>query len=409
MTVQFLRELIETNARVILPDFGAFLVKDDGTSAFKAENVTFSPFLRYNDGMVEDALSSKMSLSKDESSKQIKLFVEDIKDQLLNKNQFVIDGLGFLYRDSRGGVHFSTKAIEKGDSKSKKVAIANPTPKAEDKKVVEKSEEKKEEKLATGAKTIETPVDAVVGMEVIKKDEAKPAAKPPVKKPVHKPLPHSPKPKVKIVEPKIKPKPSGDSGETGLGKAILIGSLIGLGVVILIAGGWYLVKNDSIKFGKSKTEVSEQLQVPVSKDQDRQTEGTTIKETPEQKGKLDAEFDKLSQEMDKGTKKNVAKADENLAPKVPIPAEKKDTDNLPKDLIPTSDGPYHLIVGSFRNPEYAEKFSADMRKSGYSSTVLVQPSGMHAVTLGSYSTRQDAISAMDQFKSQHPNVWILTQ
>ena len=56
MTQKVLYELITQKSRVILPEFGAFLVKDDGSKTFNPENVSFSPFLKYNDGMVEDYL-----------------------------------------------------------------------------------------------------------------------------------------------------------------------------------------------------------------------------------------------------------------------------------------------------------------------------------------------------------------
>ena len=79
MTIKFLKELVENNARVILPEFGAFLVKDDGSGKFNPDNVSFSPFLMYNDGMLEDSFAKQLSITKDEASKKIKEFVESVK------------------------------------------------------------------------------------------------------------------------------------------------------------------------------------------------------------------------------------------------------------------------------------------------------------------------------------------
>jgi len=275
--------------------------------------------------------------------------------------------------------------------------------------------QEKTETLHTENKT-EKPItekpaktEEIVEKKENKKIEVNPAAKPIAKKPIHKPIAPQSKPKEKIVETKIKPDKTDEVGETGTGKAILIGSLIGLVVVALVAGGLYLAKNGYLKFGKTKSEFVEQFQEPESRENVQQAVEAGTDGTQEQRGKFDKEFTKMSQEMDKNKQKEIVVKQEDEAPKNPEPVEPIVTNNLPKDRIPTSDGPYHLIVGSFRSSEYAEKFSADMKKSGYNSTIVIQPSGMHSVTLGSYSTRQDAISAMDQFKSQHPNVWILTQ
>jgi cell division protein FtsN len=70
---------------------------------------------------------------------------------------------------------------------------------------------------------------------------------------------------------------------------------------------------------------------------------------------------------------------------------------------------FHIVAGSFRNADYAEKFSSDMQSSGYNSKVLVQPTGMHAVTLGSFLTRQQAVDSMNVWKQKNPNIWILNQ
>jgi len=37
----------------------------------------------------------------------------------------------------------------------------------------------------------------------------------------------------------------------------------------------------------------------------------------------------------------------------------------------------------------------------------VQPSGMNAVSLGAYNTRNEANDAVKRMKSKYPNLWIL--
>ena len=405
MNVQLLKELIEKNPRVILPEFGAFLVKDDGTGVFKPDNVSFSPFLRYNDGMVEDALCKLMSISKEEAAKQVKAFIESIKDQLLNSNYFPIEGLGSLRRDNRGSVLFSKK-IEESPATVKET---EPQPKEKEVKEVETVKKEKTE----AKKTPEEKVEAI-------KEEPKPVKKAvsEEKKEIKKPLPRKTtvqKPVHKIEKPKPQPivkeksEATVDESGSGTGKAILIGSAIGLGVIILLLGGWYLVDNGFfIKSGdKEKTPIIANEIVSTETPQPASEASKETENLQNVEGKLDKEFESMSKEMDKVSTEQTSQPEEIKEPSKTAPEITPTAES--SEVIPTSDGPFHLIVGSFRNPEYAQKFSDDMKRSGYSSTVVVQQSGMHAVTLGSYSTRQDALRAMEQFKSKHPSVWLLQQ
>ncbi|MFP4557830.1 MAG: HU family DNA-binding protein, partial [Bacteroidales bacterium] len=138
MNTKFLCELIENNTRVILPEFGAFLVKDDGSGVFKPKNITFSPFLRYNDGMIEDALASAKNVGKDEARKLLDNYIETLKDELSKGKNIPLEGLGFLYADSRGSIHFSlkesspqSKTTEEEKSKPEPEPKPKPEPKPE--------------------------------------------------------------------------------------------------------------------------------------------------------------------------------------------------------------------------------------------------------------------------------------
>ncbi|HPE17149.1 MAG TPA: SPOR domain-containing protein [Tenuifilaceae bacterium] len=407
MTIKFLKELIENNARVILPEFGAFLVKDDGTGQFKPDNVSFSPFLRYNDGMLEDSLASKLSISKDEAAKKIKVFVESVKEQLLNENFYPIEGIGSLYRDNRGSILF-TKSMEKPDGKPAEKTKAEKSPEKTEKQTEPNPEKKHKEETIQQEK-----VSDIKEVEMgVQKELQKATSKPePLKKPAHKPKPIAKKP-VKTKEPKIEPPRNNNGG--GTGKAILIGSLIGIGLVVITISGWYLYKNDFFNKEPLKKNV-EEIQPDTLSTQS--VEFNDNENIAEHEGKFDTEFEELSNAMENEP------TEQQVTPETQVPdaagsahepnVAQQQTTIQPQEnsqnLIPTSDGPFHLIVGSFRNIEYAEKFSADMKRSGYESRVIVQSSGMHAVTLGSYSTQQDALKAMDMFKMQHPNVWLLRQ
>lgn len=395
METQFLKELIENNARVILPEFGAFLVKDDGTGVFKPQNVTFSPFLRYNDGMVEEQLATKLKLSKDQAKEKLESFIEMLKSELQSKKIFVIQGLGSLQIDSRGSIQFSTLQSASSAAKaSPKPAAAPSPPEAKPKPAEPKAEKPKPAK----------PTEPILpkSKEPVKKAEEQPKAAepkpkateetPPPPAPIEEPKPVAPK------QPKPTPMPKQKSS-SGAGKAILFGTLIGIGVVVVAASGWYLY-DKGVFSSKKKEKVVPTAERVATEPSDQQKQD-------QQKGKFEDEFEQLSAEMDESN--DVTRSEQTAKP-----AEKKisksPTTTEPRLSIPvTQEGMFHIVAGSFRNAEYAEKFSRDMQSLGYNSKVIMQSTGMHAVTLGSFLTRQQAVDSMNVWKQKNPNIWILNQ
>jgi hypothetical protein len=409
MDTNFLVNLIEKSTRVILPEFGAFLIKDDGSGVFKPENITFSPFLRYNDGVVEDALSSQNKISKDKAREEIVDFIENLKKELLDKKIFELSGLGFLLLDQRGSILFSTSG-EKSSNTKKKEGVASVT-KTESESTAKKNEETpeivdlkkdephKESELIIDDKSKDNSKDDILIVE------EKPASLPKSK---DKPQKHiqetniSTKPMAKPKSPLKSSKTNNntDKSSGGTGKAILIGTLIGLGLVILLASGWYLYDTGVFKFKDKKA--SEDIQIAFD---EPVIDEKTSKET-QAGGKFDDEFSKLSAEMD-NTSETVTKSSEK-APEKRIVKKEPTQDNKVTVSYP-KEGLFHIIAGSFRNLEFAEKFSAELKSSGFSSKVIVQPSGMHAVSLGSFISREQAADSMNKWKPQHPNIWILQQ
>lgn len=406
MDTQFLKELIEKNARVILPEFGAFLVKDDGSGVFKAQNVTFSPFLRYNDGMVEDALATKLKIGKDQAKDQLGNFIETMKSELHSNKVFAVPGLGSLIIDNRGSIQFSTS------QQSTTPPPSQPKPKVEEPKKVEEKP-----KASTSQEDIPQETELAKQPKKAKEEETAKAPAPTKTKvesisPVEKSVPESKEKskgtataKQQQSTPKTPPMSSKkqQNAKGGTGKAILFGTLIGVGVVVIAASGWYLYSKGFFS-PKSKASVENVVEKPSTPIANEQTQ-------EESKSKFEDEFEQLSAEMDvtekdtrseEATSKKVQKPKEKTVKEQPTPE--------PKVSIPSShEGMFHIIAGSFRNADYAEKFSLDMQSAGFNSRVIVQPTGMHAVSLGSFMNRQEAVDSLNVWKLKHPNVWILNQ
>lgn len=104
-----IKSIVSQGKRVIIPDFGAFLIKDSSLNPIiTKENVTFSPFLRYNDGFLETELAHAEGLHKDEASAKLTDFIQKIKIAIFeNESVFQIDGLGYFFKDGKGNATFS--------------------------------------------------------------------------------------------------------------------------------------------------------------------------------------------------------------------------------------------------------------------------------------------------------------
>lgn len=449
MTSKELTELIHQNTRIILPEFGAFLVKDGGDKGFNPANVSFSPFLRYNDGMIEIYVAKSRGISKEEAAKDVQQFVETIKNELLEKGTFEVDGLGYLKRDQRGSLSFTlSQSNEKKKSAdtstdesliSKKEASLETTfaQKKSDEKIdvelvnnkpidnddlnakksrkvagpkakVEKSTTKKETKTSKKVDVLsqepiqnDQPLTDIEVVDVVKTpksiiDEVR-----------EKPIEIETSKREIIIETPIKPmaeperKPHSESTPTKKKSfAGLIYTVIVLGIIVLL---FFVVRN-----------------YYFPPDVDYINDSNLTKSKPESiindKNEASDKVDKPKDEIDKAFNEQPK---ENKATKEKLKKEKEQEDAIANSLIKNAQSKnvgnkstvggvrYCIIAGSFKNPDFANKFMNELSKSGYDAYIVIQPSGMNAVNIGSYSTREEANQAMKGFKSKLPNLWIL--
>lgn len=54
----------------------------------------------------------------------------------------------------------------------------------------------------------------------------------------------------------------------------------------------------------------------------------------------------------------------------------------------------HVIVGSFKNSQFAEEYSAEMKQAGYDGTIIPGPYSFNLVTSSSHETVKAAINAL---------------
>jgi len=131
---KYINEILEKNNRVIVPDFGAFIVKQR-----KPLTIVFNEFLQYNDGMLIDAISKSENLDREKAKEKVEDFVKTIVTKLDKGEQYPLDKLGVLIKSSAGKI-----SLEGDDIKT--ISKARPATKALEKEEKPKPEQPKAEK-----------------------------------------------------------------------------------------------------------------------------------------------------------------------------------------------------------------------------------------------------------------------
>ncbi|WP_430814307.1 HU family DNA-binding protein [Carboxylicivirga sp. RSCT41] len=114
----YILSLIKENNRVIVPNFGAFIVaKENGFS------VLFNNFLSFNDGLLVDHIVEKEGISREEVEKKVDEYVVNLKQELDEKGSYSIKGLGTFTKDATGILRFE-QSDELADSDTIEESVA---------------------------------------------------------------------------------------------------------------------------------------------------------------------------------------------------------------------------------------------------------------------------------------------
>ncbi|MDP4210668.1 MAG: SPOR domain-containing protein [Bacteroidota bacterium] len=103
MLSKYINTLLANNKKVIVPDLGAFIRKDETPSL-----ISFNEFLRYNDNLLIDHIVIEEGISKTEATQKVIKMVEDIHLQLGLHKQFELTGVGTLIMDENEKIQLRT-------------------------------------------------------------------------------------------------------------------------------------------------------------------------------------------------------------------------------------------------------------------------------------------------------------
>jgi nucleoid DNA-binding protein len=350
MISKYIKELLENQNRVIVPDLGAFLHKGDSQKV-----IYFNEFLRFNDGLLLNYIAEQQKIDQIEAAKQLKAFVDEATKNLQARKQVTMEGIGSLYLDNNDKIQLKAEqllAYQFEEPLTETSSIPEESlPLASDKDLLiidNKSEEAKSD-LAPPMET--KPSEPAFTKE---KTEIEPMQQPVKPKATSGPAPKQP---LKPAPKKPMNSPSYTKSKSG-GRVLWI---VGLLVVAIIGILYYFVLRP-LYFNK------------------------TVKQTNI------AKTDTLNYTSNNHTTKDSTKE--------PKPAASKES------LSPTGKK-FYLVIGCFVQEENANKLIEKLKSEGYTPEKFAKIEEMYFVSIASYSDKSSADSRLGELKSKGYNdLWI---
>lgn len=370
----------------------------------------FMPYLKHDDGELSKYIAEKEGMELNDAVNLIAKYVREILSTLDKGESYDMYQFGSFIKNESGDIEFIVSSTEASSLDNENletpVPIEEPeTANDEDAEIITedpetiteeelpeiKEEEEKIEILPEPEKEEEKPIDPIPEVDQEpEKEEVKPII--PI---VVTPEP-SPERELNILEKEERAATQARLDKLKEDKNKPLKKKRGVGFYALIVFGLIIVSFSSyviIDFeGASK------LMPFLALEKVEMEEHGALAEMEEILGK--------SQEYSAEESDTSAQSMVSTEPETPVINEEPVIKEEPKEAVvekqvtkvaTSSSSGYHIIAGSFGNPENAEKFAAKLRNEGANASVI-QENGLHKVSLGSYSTRDEAKSALNNLK-----------
>ena len=137
MISKYIKELIPDNSRIIIPDFGAFMIQDTPNGKV----ISFNDFLKFNDSVLLNRIITSEKVDAAKGKEAIKVYVANIEAAFKAGESFAVEGVGYLSKDGQNNIKFEQDENAKAKGKPKAAA----KPKAEEVKPAAQAAEPKVE------------------------------------------------------------------------------------------------------------------------------------------------------------------------------------------------------------------------------------------------------------------------
>ena len=342
---QYILELIRSNNRVIIPNFGAFIVAKE-----KGFTILFNNFLSFNDGLLVEHVMSKEDVDKLEATDRVNKFVERINKTLDTTGNYDLKDLGVFTKDSTGILRFT-----QGEELNK-TFFDTPEEEGESEELLDietsGSEDKPQEHLDDPSVVVPPPITEITP----------PSDTEPKKEPIKEPV------KTKIRKDPQKEEKAKEKMALFVVLFILI-PIIGFGI-------YYFFFNEPPEVAPVKAKQEIVKKKPISNPENKSADGGIVA----------------------GPESTVEK--KSVKAETITPAVKKTT---------VTSRRHYIITGSFKEEKNANKYVDLMRSKGFSSPVTIPRKGMYLVGVESFSSLTKAMARQEEMLAQFKlESWILT-
>lgn len=409
----FIYELLKENKSVILPEFGSLSYTDEAKGT-----VMFNPYVKFNDGKLEKFLCEKHGLDKQDAVNRIAKFVKDLELKVNTGEPYSIFQVGRFVKTAQGDIDFETwgtfesvGAPPAADTQSKPEEIEDITAQEEPRQESNPTENEVTETITEEIPHVAEPEpEKQVKKEVITEEEVE-SIKPVYEKPADRTLsseetkqtqnkfvptqeeiaPEIPKKEEPKKEEKVIKEAKTVSKEQNQPRKKRGAGIYILAILLLALGGaaTYVGFNlDEVKQWIGLTE--EVKEEPLNADKNTADE-ESIGLVEDEEDYTPAQDDFFEEEEETSvTPDQVA----TQAPKPVVSA-------------PASEGNFHIIVGSFGNPDNANNLANSLKAKGYPAQVIGPVNNMHMVSFGAFSSREAAQAQLGKATEETGGGWIL--
>ena len=363
MINEYIKELISNNSRVIIPDFGAFMIQNSDNGKI----ISFNDFLKFNDGVLVNKIIVNEHIDATQSKEQIKKYVKEIEAVLKNGDKFLIDGVGYLSKGSNGDIVFeqsddTAPAPKKAKPAAKKTAAKTTAPKTEEVADTPKAESAAQtpapEKKDDGSNMIEVESSKIEPGFQNTTTTANTTTLEPItlepKKEINVNQTNSTYTQSFTTQKNMEIKTKNKTLNIVL---IVVSALIIIGAIV-----WAVINFNLI----GRFRPAQQPETPVIVD--------TLPAVD-----------------------TVAVDSVEVEPVAEPVVEEPAVDNSSY---------FYIIAGSFQNPAYAESFEQQMKNAGFDART-VRNGSFYCVGLKRFATEREAYNELNIMTAENPNLWVL--
>ena len=353
--------LLNNNLRVIIPDFGAFIIRQK-----EPRIVVFNEFLRYNDGLLTEYIAKTEGIELETALQRVTDFTANITKVLESGKPCNLKGLGKLHQDSSGKIFFDAEITHSPPEKTELESAELPIIEAEDKP---RAKPRPKRPLKTGTAPVEEiqapledhPIPDTPEINAFKVSE--PIV---VSEPLERPVPRTVVPE----EPAI----SAENIEnlevpTSIPINLILKWVILILCVNAVIFAWFIFGDDIRGMFRKKA-------VPAAI--------------------TDSVFDMLSDSV------RAAATDTNI-----IFQEAPELTSVEGSVPVEASLRYYIVAGCFRDEINADELVKSLKDKGFTAEKFGKIGNLYAVSFASYDDKEMAVKELKRIREEvQPEAWM---